>query len=157
MIHPNYAKLLVRGLIFALLWGGGVVQSDFTHIPQCYFTIALIISIGHKYCSIDLIDLLIYCVMKWWNKNYNSLVQDCSNSNALAMELLESCAEPSISVLKNCYILFGAWSHWCDYMKNFFIQYIALNQLLYTLFFNFIIIHFTLIWVSVVHCAHQQN
>ena len=33
---------------------------------------------------------------KW--KHYDGLVQDCSNSSALAMELLQSCTEPSISV-----------------------------------------------------------
>ena len=29
----------------------------------------------------------------WYN--FDDLVQDCSNSSALAMELLQSCAEPS--------------------------------------------------------------
>ena len=31
--------------------------------------------------------------------NFNGLVQDCSNSSALAMELLQSCAKASISYL----------------------------------------------------------
>ena len=31
----------------------------------------------------------------------DGLVQDCSNSSALAMELLQSCAKPSISSLQN--------------------------------------------------------
>ena len=53
--------------------------------------------------------------LRSWHKSYNlvrllqlwpmmnicidGLVQDCSNSSALAMELLQSCAEPSIHVL----------------------------------------------------------
>ena len=42
--------------------------------------------------------------MKSWlnitrGDHINDLVQDCSNSNALAMELLQSCAKPSIRPL----------------------------------------------------------
>ena len=36
------------------------------------------------------------CVMMWIG-----LVQDCSNSFADALELLQSCTKPSISFLKN--------------------------------------------------------
>ena len=32
------------------------------------------------------------------SQDINGLVQDCSNSIALAMELLQPCAKPSISV-----------------------------------------------------------
>ena len=48
----------------------------------------------------------------WWNssdKHINSLAQDCSNSSALAKELLQSCTKPSIlqscdrsSILQSC-------------------------------------------------------
>ena len=34
---------------------------------------------------------LLICVVQWW---INGLVQDCSNSSALAMELLQSCTKP---------------------------------------------------------------
>ena len=43
---------------------------------------------------------------QWWNllitsgwHHINGIVQDCSNSNALAMELLQSCTKPWLSVL----------------------------------------------------------
>ena len=35
----------------------------------------------------------------------NGLVQDCSNSSALAMELLQSCTKPSIYVWMNQIII----------------------------------------------------
>ena len=34
--------------------------------------------------------------------NIDSLVQDCSNSSALAMELLQSCTKLSIYGMMNC-------------------------------------------------------
>ena len=38
----------------------------------------------------------------WWPclQNIDGLVQDCSNSDALAMELLQSCTKPSIWLSK---------------------------------------------------------
>ena len=35
------------------------------------------------------------------NGDFDALVQDCSNSIASAMELLQSCAKPSICKYKN--------------------------------------------------------
>ena len=35
-----------------------------------------------------------------WVMHINGLVQDCSNSSALAMELLQSCTDPAICVCK---------------------------------------------------------
>ena len=34
-----------------------------------------------------------------YNQHFDGLVQDCSNSSALAMELLQSCTEPSFFLL----------------------------------------------------------
>ena len=34
--------------------------------------------------------------MQYSKEDFDGLVQDCSNSSALTMELLQSCAEPSI-------------------------------------------------------------
>ena len=40
------------------------------------------------------------------NLDIDGLVQDCSNSSALAMELLQSCTKPSISsIVYNCEVL----------------------------------------------------
>ena len=41
-------------------------------------------------------DVTVPCFLQW--KLYiDGLVQDCSNSSALAMELLQSCTKPSVS------------------------------------------------------------
>ena len=39
----------------------------------------------------------VYAVKEMLNVHIDGLVQDCSNSSALAMELLQSCTKPSIS------------------------------------------------------------
>ena len=48
-----------------------------------------------------------------WNdtRNIDDLVQECSNSNVLAMELLQSCIKPSISSLKHRYKLNDYHNH----------------------------------------------
>ena len=46
---------------------------------------------------------------------FDGLLQDCSNSNALAMELLQSCAKPS------CYHLY----EWFKYISKYAMQFIT--------------------------------
>ena len=46
-----------------------------------------------SYCLMIMIDDSTVCWM------YHGLVQDCSNSSALAMEILQSCSKPSICAL----------------------------------------------------------
>ena len=48
--------------------------------------------------------LLVLYQMFFTSKYIDGLVQDCSNSSALAMELLQSCTEPLIYYL-------GFWMH----------------------------------------------
>ena len=45
---------------------------------------------------------VIYYYKVWavWKYNIDSLVQDCSNSIADALELLQSCTKPSILVIQ---------------------------------------------------------
>ena len=40
---------------------------------------------------------------------FDGLVQDCSNSSALAMELLQSCAEPRNYVYMVCVLWLKIW------------------------------------------------
>ena len=47
--------------------------------------------IDHKPCAVFAV------VWSWSFTHIDGLVQDCSNSSALAMELLQSCTKPSIS------------------------------------------------------------
>ena len=67
----------------------------------------------------------------WFGEQHiDDLVQDCSNSSALAMELLQSCTKPSISsiimissitvaIMMSC--IFICYSHYCSCNKYFFI------------------------------------
>ena len=71
--------------------GCGLSQIDrgqFTHILHGYFTFTSAI--------------IFLCQLEWSNSDIDGLVQDCSKSSALAMELLQSCTKPSI----------------CDYVSN---------------------------------------
>ena len=56
---------------------------------------------------------------KWWDHS-NGLVQDCSNSSALALELLQSCAEPSIesSIIWWYFVLMGKKWRNIKYLKK---------------------------------------
>ena len=45
---------------------------------------------------------LIEKIMVYFSDTYRGLVQDCSNSSASAMELLQSCAKPSIYASQGC-------------------------------------------------------
>ena len=47
--------------------------------------------------------MIIYICLQVMTDDIAGLVQDCSISSALAMELLQSCTKPSISTI-----------HWCD-------------------------------------------
>ena len=47
----------------------------------------------------------------------DSLVQDCNNSSALAMELLQSCTKPSICKLFVVLICIDPWGHMSAHFK----------------------------------------
>ena len=47
---------------------------------------------------VDTMWEVLLCHPSWLNYDIDGLVQDCSNSIALAMELLQSCTKPSIYV-----------------------------------------------------------
>ena len=49
------------------------------------------------YCQLDPWEPI---SVKFWQDSIDGLVQDCSNSIANALELLQSCAKPSYTVLK---------------------------------------------------------
>ena len=68
---------------------------------------------------------------KGWNQmaaHVKGLVQDCSNSSALAMELLQACTKPSMCItstisshlLKNTNFWFLA--HWCEHYMDGLVQ-----------------------------------
>ena len=65
------------------------------HLHHCW------IYIKHHNCSISTLHEI-------WEAEFcshiNGLVQDCSNSSALVMELLQSCTKPSINI--RCRVLF---------------------------------------------------
>ena len=69
------------------------------------------------HCNVDALAVLsgfMWCIypypsgiLHWhWDSHINGLVQDCGNSNALALELLQSCIQPLIWLLLPCW--------WCD-------------------------------------------
>ena len=56
------------------------------------------------------------CVQKY----IDSIVQYCSNSSALAVELLQSCTKPSVC----CWSYTFTYSGVCEYMEFSFVQFI---------------------------------
>ena len=52
---------------------------------------------------------ILYGIYRW----LTNAVQDCSNSSALAMALLQSCAKPSTCVYMNVLnVVYHYWFHW---------------------------------------------
>ena len=70
------------------------------------------------WCCTMIISLLEIAFWTWnysWIKHINGLVQDCSNSIANALELLQSCSKPSIcQLLDGMYVsaVVGPSYHW---------------------------------------------
>ena len=66
-------------------------------MPSCKFSMVIMVWIKARWRCI----YGCYFFLSWsWISHIDGLAQDCSNSSALAMELLQSCTKPSIC---NCH------------------------------------------------------
>ena len=86
-------------------------------IPDLYRNEILFRTLIIKVWKNSMISFWMSSCTSWWNCNHgydadmsslvkiDGLVQDCSNSSALAMELLQSCTKPS----KSCSIILQTW------------------------------------------------
>ena len=76
---------MFSGILFNVLIPTVWTIAMLLHVIACYF-----LSTVHHYHHINLLIKYFYT---------DGLVQDCSNSSAIAIELLQSCTKPSISSL----------------------------------------------------------
>ena len=73
-----------------------------------------------------------------WSSHHIDLVQDCSNSSALAMELLQSCTKPSISSHLISFVML------CCVMLCYVMLYddiIFCNFIVYIWIFRWVLLH----------------
>ena len=63
------------------------------------------LKISLKWTITKCIEVDIVCTIHIMHLHIDSLVQDCSNSSALAVELLQSCTKPTICIIRNGYSL----------------------------------------------------
>ena len=65
-------------------------------------------------------DIGVIVPMHCTKPKFDGLVQDCSNSSALAMELLQSCTKPSkYHLLLICPFFFQTWCEFPDRLVGF--------------------------------------
>ena len=105
IIWTNAAILLIETLrtIFSEIWSKiRAFSSKKMHLKMSsakWRSYYIGLDVTHDQSILGLVNLARNHTTKWFTKNYtrhiDDLMQDCSFSSALAMELLQSCTKPS--------------------------------------------------------------
>ena len=87
-----------------------------------------------------------------WHVQIDGLVQDCSNSSALAMELLQSCAKPSLYCLREIWCHINNWAQTWKPVRCLCTWWYVANL---TIFIIFVAVGFT--WLRNLLCNSMIN
>ena len=125
MINGKYTSISP-----CLLW----FQSDlFYYTVLCDVTVVLMFSKFMYFYLIQVILTKAHTSEGFLKFKYiNGLVQDCSNSIANALELLQSCTKPSTSMsycTRNVTLVCQQWSHISFALSYWYIHYVTLLSL----------------------------
>ena len=81
----------------------------------CFFVTLLISKLYDPVADICICIYMVCAYLFRCNMYFDGLVQDCSNSSALAMELLESCTKPWITWIMPGQVIFLQHNHRAQY------------------------------------------